>query len=203
MTHNRYGRFSFGDYKSAWLAITIMLAAAATVCLINLPHYLIIPLLGIAFVMAWSIYMPNRERFILSGDIITIINGGTKRQFTIPHEITLVLSYADAPTPLAKRVDVGNETFWLKDRYAVSIIRDVPLASALKRLHSSSAHRYFNSAIEKWFRPEDFLYSFVCNQSLLDQLISGRECLLIIPESLRDKISVDPRTVNEHIDMGY
>ena len=47
----------------------------------------------------------------------------------------------------------------------------------------------------------DFIYSFVCNQSLLDALVNNRKCILVIPGSLSDKFYVDSNTVNIHIDQ--
>lgn len=114
-----------------------------------------------------------------------------------------VVSYADICPPLAVRTVVGNQTHILKDKFAVSILKEMPAEVALEILHRNRAQKYTNSNIQTVFDDYRYIYSFVCDQSLFDELIANRECLLIIPESLIGVISFDQNTINVRIDSGH
>ena len=58
------------------------------------------------------------------------------------------------------------------------------------------------SIVQRVFDDYRYIYGFVCNQSQIDRLIANQNCLLIIPESLQEKISVDQSIVDVHIDSG-
>lgn len=203
MAHPRYGKFRFRDYISGWFAIIFFLVIVIDGYLTNtLVHLLIWPLF-LSMIMAWSIYKPNRERFIISDNIITIIQGRKEQKVIIPSEITLVVSYADVYPPLAKRVGGVNQTYVLKGRYAVSILHKVPLERVLECLHKNYARKYFMSTIEERFNEQTFIYSFVCNRELLDDLLVRENYQLIIPESLLKMVFVNQNTANVYVDVGY
>lgn len=203
MEYRRYGRFRFRDYLSAWFAIVFLFAVAVSGFFADIQFFLTIWPLVLSMIMAWSIYKPNRERFSIFGDTITILQGRKKKKVTIPSEPTLIVSYADVCPPLAKRIGYGNQTYMLKGRYAVSILQKIPLETALKRLHQNYTRKYAISTVEASFEEYLYVYSFVSNQELLDKLLDGRNCQIIIPETLLNQISIDLRQKNVHIDTGY
>ena len=165
--------------------------------------YLLIWPLGLLLIMAHSIYEPNSERFMISGDTITIMQGKKEKKVSIPSELTLVISYADVCPPLAKRISYGNQTYILKGRYAISILKKIPLEDALVRLHRNYTRKYTTSTVEACFDECLYVYSFVGNHEILDRLLSNRNCQIIIPETLLNQISIDFHKVNVHIDTGY
>ena len=91
----------------------------------------------------------------------------------------------------------------MKGKYAISILQKMPLDEALKALHSNYIQKYTNNTIETVFSDCRYIYSFVCCQSLLDELLTNRKCLLIIPESLSKVISFEPSIENVYIDLGH
>ena len=203
MMYRRYGRFRFYDYISSWLAI-VFLFVLVVICFLTdtLVYLFILPLLVLIF-MVWSIYEPNGERFSISDDTITITKGRKKQNVSIPSSPTLVISYADICSSFAKRVSYGNQTFMLKGRYAISILQNTPIEITLAQLHSNFTHKYTNTTLEVSFDENQYVYSFVGNQEILDKLIANRNCQIIIPESLLNQISIDLHQVNVYIDNGY
>ena len=203
MKHSRYGKFRFRDYTSAWLAIVFLFVLVVVGCLTNTQVYLLIWPLMLLVIMAWSIYKPNSERFLISGDTITIMQGRKKQRVAIPSEPTIVVSYADVCPPLARRISYGNQTYMLKGRYAISILQKIPLETALVRLHQNYTCKYTTSTVEVCFEEYLHVYSFVGNQELLDELVSNKNCQIIIPETLLNQISIDLHQINAYIDTGY
>jgi len=100
------------------------------------------------------------------------------------------------------RTPVGNRTHILKDKYAVSILRETPLDAALDGLHRNGMKKYTSSWVQTVFEGCRYVYGFVCDQAMLDELIADRPCLLIIPESLSGKIAVCSAAANVYIDAG-
>lgn len=203
MKHSRYGKFRFRDYTSAWLAIVFLFVLVVVGFLTNTQVYLLIWPLMLLVIMAWSIYKPNSERFLISGDTITIMQGRKKQRVAIPSEPTIVVSYADVCHPLARRISYGNQPYMLKGRYAISILQKIPLETALVRLHQNYTCKYTTSTVEACFEEYLHVYSFVGNQELLDELVSNKNCQIIIPETLLNQISIDLHQINAYIDTGY
>lgn len=203
MKYRRYGKFRFSDYISAWLVIVFLLVLVVVGFLTDTQFYLLIWPLLLLMIMAQSIYKPNNERFMISGDTITIIQGRKEQKISIPSEPTLVVSYADVCPPLAKRISYGNQTYMLKGRYAISILQKIPLETALVRLHQSYTRKYATSTVEACFDECLYVYSFVGNQEILDKLLANRNCQIIISETLLNQISIDLHQINVHIDTGY
>ena len=203
MNYKRYGKFNFFDYISTWFAIVFMLALAAIGYLVNVSYYLLIIPLLYSMIMLWSIYLSNSERFFISDDTITIIQGRKKQKVSIPSEPILVVSYADVCPPLAMRMSYGNQTYMLKGRYAISILQKMPLETALVRLHQNYTRKYTTSTVKACFDEYLYVYSFVGDQEIVDKLLANRKCQIIIPETLRNQIAIDLHQTNAHIDTGY
>lgn len=203
MEYRRYGKFSFGDYKSALFAIPFMIFVGIGGLLTDFPIFLSIFPILFSIIMAWSIYQPHRERFSVCGDTIVIRQGQKEREVKIPSNPVLVVSYADLCPTIAKRFSSGNQTYLLKGKYAVSILQKMPLETALERLHPPHLRKYTSSKIEELFDEHYFIYSFVCNQALLDELLINRDCQLIIPKSLLEHVPIDYRRADIHIDTEY
>lgn len=204
MKYRRYGKFRFCDYTSAWLVIVFLFVLVVVGFLTDTQFYLLIWPLLLLMIMAWSIYKPNSERFLISGDTITIMQGRKKHKVSIPSEPTLVVSYADVCLPFARHIGCyGNQTYMLKDRYAISILRCIPPETVLDRLHQDYASKYTNTTIEMCFDEHLYVYSFVGNQEILDKLISRDNSQIIIPETLLRQIAIDLHQINVHVDVGY
>ena len=203
MEYRRYGKFHFSDYASAWLSIVFLFVLVVVGFLTDTQIYLLFWPLLLIIIMIWSIYKPNSERFLISSDTITIMQGRKKKKVSIPSEPTLVISYADVCHPLAKCISYGNQTYMLKNRYAISILQNIPLETAFERLHQNYTRKYTNSTVEAYFDERLYVYSFVGNQKLLDKLLTNRNCQIIIPATLLNQISIGLHQINVHIDTGY
>lgn len=203
MEYPRYGRFRFSDYFSAWIGIVFLLVIGIVGVCLDINIFLCLYAIALAVFMLLSILIPNKECFTISDDIIKIKQGRKKREVTIPIEATLVISYADVCPPLAKRVSFGNQTYMLKGKYAVSILYKMSLEKALECLHQNYAQKYTTSTIEASFDEWSYIYSFVCNQALLDQLLIKGNYQLIIPESLLERVSINQNTASVYVDAGY
>lgn len=152
----------------------------------------------------WLILSPQLEQFVIDSDIIISRFGRKKHTINLPNELTLVISYADICPPFAVRTAIGNRTHILKGKYAVSILHKLPLNIALEKLHSNYVKTYTTSTIQRVFISHQYIYSFVCDdQSLLSRLIMNKQCQLIVPESLRDQISVDLHPINTYVDIRF
>ena len=114
-----------------------------------------------------------------------------------------MVSHADVCPPLAMHTDMGNKTHILKDKVAVSILQKMPVEVVLDVLHRNYVRKYTTSRIRTVFDDYRYIYSFVCNQSLLDALIANRKCLLILPESLSKGMTFELSADNVVIDLGY
>ena len=203
MKHKRYGKFRFSDYISGWIAILITLGLTIAGILTDIKIYLLVCPILVLISMAWSIYKLNSESFSISGDEIIITRGKKEEKIFIPLNPTLIVSYADVCPPLAKRISYGLPTYMLKGRYAISILNNMPLETAMEKLHKNYVRKYANSTVEEVFNGQLFVYSFVGNQQILDELLNNRNCQIIIPQSLLNKIPIDTQQSNVYVDNGY
>lgn len=200
MKNYRYGKFNFIDYHMSWVAIAILLFFSIASAILELPILLVFFPVIYAIVWLYVILAPHREMFSLCDNCITVFFGKTTNTISLPPELTLVVSYADISPPLTVRTAVGNKTHILKDKYAVSILHKMPLDTVLDVLHRNHMTKHTMSSIRNVFKDYRYIYSFVCSQSLLEELIEGRECLLIIPKSLLNVVSADGKIVDTYID---
>ena len=192
----RYGKFSFADYWGSWISIIILLAYS--VCCIVLHLSLIFVFFSLVYAFIWliKILMTINESFMIVDNDIIISKIGKAQKIPIPSELTLIISYADVCPPLAIRTATGKQTHNLKDKFAISILTKMPLDITLETLHKNRIEEYTNSIIQTTFNDYRYIYSFVFNQFLLDSLICNRDCILILPQSLVEKITVDLNYTN-------
>lgn len=203
MAYSRYGKFRFGDYWGSWLAIIVYLTLVAMPVKLDISIWYCFVPAACAVVRLWAIIARNCERFAIGEDSITVSKWGKKQVIALPTQLTLVISYADICPSLATQSAFGRKTHVLKDKYAISIIRKMPLHCALARLHGFYMRKWWTtSGIQDIFQEYTFFYSFVCSQTLLEKLLANRDCLLIVPESLSEKVSVDSGKANVYMDMG-
>ncbi len=203
MKHRRLGKFRFCDYCISWITIVLLLLFSIASIVLELPFLLAIFPSMYAIIWIVAILAPQCEQFTISGDSITVFGGRQTKAIQLPAELTLIVSYADICPPFTIRTAVGNQTHILKDKYAVSILQKMPVEVALEGLHRNHIKKYTTSRIRTVFDDYRYIYSFVCNQSLLTDLIDNRKYSLIVPESLSMEISFESGIENMYIDLGY
>lgn len=203
MEYYRWGKFRFGDFYIAWLAIGCLLSFSIASIILQLSAILSIFPIMYAVVWILKILIPHRERFALGDNTIAIARGKKIRTINLPPMLTLVVSYADVCPPLAIHTDIGKPTHILKGKFAVTVLRDMQLDVVLEALHRNHVQKYTTSTIQAVFNGYQFIYSFVCNQLMLEKMLVNRKCLLVVPESLAEKVSFDLQNKSVYIDMGY
>ena len=109
---------------------------------------------------------------------------------------------------LAQRTGDPKDAIFLKDRISVSVLRSDSLENVKKTLHEHFIYRpfkckYTNFSVETNFKENDFLYSFVGNKDLIDDLINSSKYKVIVPESLCDKYNIDVNRANVFVDWGW
>lgn len=197
MTKRRFGRFQFKDYWSSWVGISILCFISITgLCLKMNPFISSFPII-LSLIWILIILFPYRECFQIDGSVISVTKGRELRQIEITENTTLVISYT-YPHALygLKSLNI------LKNKYSLSFVSDSSVDDILGRLHKSYPIIYTNSNIESAFNYQ-FLYSFVCDQATLDQILNNGSYTLIIPESLKNHFTVNSNSVTKYIDIGY
>lgn len=188
MKYRRYGKFHFFDYTIEWFAIVLLLAVGIGGFLIDTQFHLsILPIL-ISVVIAWSIYKPNRECFILDDDKITIITGKKSKTMVVHRDATCIIAYADICPPLSKQIG-SLKSYTLKDRFSIIILKPIISTELLKRLHQNHTYGYFNTTVEMCVG-DAYMYSFVGTQELLNQLLATGIHQVVVPESLIKRVSI-------------
>ena len=204
MKYYRYGKFRFSDHYEYWFIIVFFLFLSLSCILLDLSLVLTAFPLILAAVLLWSILSPQCEQFVLCNNAISVLRGKKTHTIHLPPELTLVVSYADICSPFAIPTAPIKKIPILRDKFAVSILQKMPVDTVLERLHRIyiEKYKYTTSSIQVSFDDYRYIYCFVCNQSLLDELITNHKCLLIIPESLLGVVSVDPNTADVYVDKG-
>ena len=203
MRSKRLGKFRFSDYYTSWGSIIICLLFSIASIILELSFLFVIFPLVYAIVWLGAILIPHCEQFSISSDSIFVFWGRQTKTIHLPAELTLIVSYADVCPPLAIRTAIKNQTHILKDKFAVSILQKMPVEVALDTLHQNRVRKYTTGNIRTVFDDHRYIYSFVCNQSLLDVLVAQKNCVLIVPESLSKVIAFDLSVENVYIDPEH
>lgn len=199
MKNCRYGKFRFSDYWISWIGIMIMTLFSVLFLILD-PSIISVFPMACAAVWLWSIVWPHCEQFIFSNDSITVFKGKKKFDINLPPEVTIVVSRADIAPLFSVRTATREQTHVLSDKYAVSILQKMPTETVLESLHRNHLRTYSMSTIRNSFDDTRFIYSFACNQSLLNRILENRKCSMIIPQSLLEEISINTSVVDVYID---
>ncbi len=202
MKYNRYGKFKFKYYIINWLVVIVLFVIVITNILYKAPFITIFIFLLLGIGKTVSVLLPYREKFYFDGKSITNVNGKKTNKIELPSQFVAVVSIADVCTPIAKKVSLGNRTYILKDKYAISILQENYVDNVLEQLHKKYVYRYTNCWIGYNLKDE-FIYSFVFDQELLEDFLSDKECDIIIPESLCEKVKIDKHNIKVYVDKGY
>lgn len=116
--------------------------------------------------------------------------------------MTVVFSYADICTNFAQRGALVSRTYMLKGKWFVSLLTEVHVEKVINRLHGKGAWRYTNCWVEELLK-KHFIYSFVCNQSMLEEVLCGKNYTLILPETLSKIIDTKKLKGDIYIDKGF
>ena len=124
MKYRRHGKFCFFDYISTWFAILFLLVLIVDGLLTDLPLYLLIWPLLLTMIMVWSIYKPNSESFLISGDIIVIMQWRKKQKIYIETQgVCIVENIVQLPTGKNEKVSY----YVLKSLFDPSNVAYIPV----------------------------------------------------------------------------
>lgn len=158
--------------------------------------------IGIAIFDIILTLIPYKEKFSLNQGNCTVYKKGKSKSINLPSKVIIVISYADMCTDLAKRVTLYNSTYMLKGEWAVSLLEDISVEKVIERLHDNGAWRYTNCWVE-YLLKHNFIYNFVCNQSMLEEILCNKDYTLIIPETLLHLIDTEKLKGDIYVDKGF
>jgi DNA-binding cell septation regulator SpoVG len=199
--NKRYGKFNYSDYIESWIAVLCLIVFTIIWFFNNFYLYALITL-GYSIALLIAVIAPNQERFIMCKHQIRVIRWKKEHFISLPSELTVVISYVDICPPLAKKTAVGNTTHVLKDKYAVTLLQKLPPEEVLIRLHSTYVKHYTTSMMTDLFNSM-FIYSFVCDDLLLRNILTDHCCTVIVPDSLMEQVHIDYTCASVHIDNGH
>lgn len=218
--NKRYGEFRFKDLLMVWIW-SVFLGVIGLLLIITSVWggslFIIAGFLSIGGCI-WSVLtcaLQYKERFSLDGDTLKVWRYSSRcEDIQLPADLVVVVSVADMPSSLiSKKINVaGRDRFTLKGRFAVSLLQDISVEKTLTILHDRKLYwsrmdcNYTNSFIEADFEticPNRFIYSFVGSNELLKELCLGRNCTVIIQESLSNQIETADLNATVLIDKGY
>ncbi|MBQ9083899.1 MAG: hypothetical protein IJY28_10485 [Clostridia bacterium] len=226
MERPRYGKFRVRDYgfllAGAAFVLALGIGGLASGVFADEDTWLAVWPIVFGVGLIWSVVAVNMERFTLSDNIITVRRGRHTRDIRIPDDALLVISHADAWLPLGRRIGSAKDSVILKGRIGVTILQHMPLETALERLYipksewylrylrhpaivyrTGAAPFYCMSSVEQLFDEgayRQYLYSFECDDALLQELMTGRHCQVIVPENLLPHVPAEQDVARVHID---
>lgn len=200
MKYSRYGKIRFKHYwyECFIVLVCLMFAIFGFIEKFKLGSFGI----GLVIFLMINILIPYREKFLLNQDAVIVYKKRKIKSINLPSKITVIISYADVCNDLDKRDMSYNSTKLLKGEWAVSLLEDVSVEEVTKRLHRKGAWRYTNCWVEELLK-QHFIYNFVCNQSMLEEVLTNRNFTLIIPETLLPVIDITKLRGEIYIDKGF
>lgn len=202
MTYKRYGKIRLQNHLSTCCFSLFYILFGIGGIIIGNVLVVGTVFISVSIVNIICILIPYRESFSVNETNFCIYKNNTSIEKNIPKKMIAVVSYADICTDLAKRVTLLNQTYMIKGEWAVSILEDVEINKVIKQIHGKGAKRYTNCWIEELLK-QHFIYSFVCDQSLLEEVLSDKDYTLIIPETLSNDINTKKLKGAIYIDRGF
>lgn len=201
----KYGKFYLRDYWSGWFATCIFVTMVFFGLFFDLPSYLLVFPMLFAVYFPISILIPNQECFFIENNNIFIKKLKKVKVLPIPDNCIIIIAYADFLPLGADRFATANKTYMLSGRYSISILPNNSFEYVLDKLHMKYLKKYTTNTVEGIFNNYfDSVYSFVCNDEQLNEFIMGRECKIIIPETLMHKIHINNTdNVTVFCDKGF
>jgi len=181
MLYYRYGKLRTGDLGVYWFVCAILFllgSVAITLSIIDfLPCEVVLIgafLIAISFIFFFHTFIKIQERFFIDNSVLSTWKLGKKRDICLPPDLTIIIAYADFMPPLATRSPSAlhmRQTIALNDRLEVVLLED----SSEEIMPLLASYCYSSSHIKEAFECR-LIYSFVCNQEILNKLICCSTC---------------------------
>ena len=205
MYYRRYGSFRIRDYFGNCIAVLLYLVLAVVTITDDWAWFFSIFFSILVALTVYDTIAPYREHFLIDNNHITVRTGKKQRNIALPSGFIVVLSQADVPAPSSMISHPIGKTYWLKDKYAISLLQNAPLEFVLEKLHKHRVKTYTNSTVESEFNHSNclFIYSFVCDTVLLKNVLQKNPALVILPQSLSSRLHLVSEETAVYIDEGY
>lgn len=197
MKKRRYGKIRLRNYSLQLMLIGALWIMGVIALFINALVECSI-FFGIVLLSLLYLFYPYFETFQISDNVIVTNKFLFSSKIIIPDKTIVIISKADVIYPLSV------QSVLLKDRYAVSILKDMPLETALNMLHGKykSQFLYTNGTVERR-AGYNFVYSFVLEKELIEKVLNNTICTVIIPESIKDNIVIENSETNIYVDLDW
>lgn len=187
--HMRYGKCRLRDIWIYWVSAILLLIALMCNIIIGKQYSVSIVAFVILFIMYALYFRKYFECFELDGRHIVT----SSERIDIPNDVYLLFSITQI------RIIEGGAQQFLKHKISVSIITSSNISADLQMLHKNCRYLYSNLSIADVFKSR-FIYSFVYDPEIVNQIINSCNATLVIPESLKKDIDFDENCTNILID---
>ena len=196
MKYFKYGKFRFCDFWSAWFGIVISFGINLVALLLNSPWYTTLPLFLLIVWLLWGIWDSFQEKFSVQGDQIFRKKGSRREAILLPPQTIAVIAYAEIPTR-------GIRSYWLKNRYSISLMSPIALDD-IQNAFSPSVRYYSNIGISKKFQHK-VRYQFVVDNQSLPNILKEIPMLesIIVPKSICDKLPIAFAPIQLYVDNKH
>lgn len=195
MKYRRYGKFRFKNYAGNLIVLTCGFLLAVACSFIDADVLPCCFIFGAILVFSpLLILRPYSEWFSIQEHSIYTYQRGSISEIELPENCTLILSNASLGFQVSR-------LYRLRDRYAVSILRDISPERVLGTLHTYYAQNYTNTTIERDF-PAYFVYSCVYDREILAQLLEQGAARIIVPAKLADRFDLSMAKCEILADQG-
>ena len=209
MYHYRYGKLRFSDLGIYWFICAIMfllgcgaIVFSAVFCFFPKDCIALgIVIITVSFAFFFPVFTKMQEQFSIDNNVLSILNFQKKRDISLPSRLTIIITYADFMPPLATRSTSSlhmRQTIDFHDRYEAVLLE----GEAKEIIPVLRRYRYSSSHIEEAFENR-FIYSFICNQEILDGLICRSECSIIAPLSLTTRFTIKHPNTSLWVDNDF
>lgn len=203
MRNYRYGGFRLLDNIWTITGIAVLWIFSILSFLLDISNALSLYAAFLAMICMWQLIRLHMEQFTLQENSIISYAGKNTRIINLPSELTLIVSCADARIPLDAPAFFRPASRVVNGKYSVSILRQVQPNSALNMIHNLHVDKYTMSIIRRVFEGDQFIYDFVCDQRMLEQLLCNKTCSLIVPKSLMNEVNINSIYVDLIVDEEY
>ncbi len=189
------GNFRFADYIGSWVGIALYLIFTILVFFVDLSHFFALFAVIMAGFTLFSILLPHRESFSIENHTIHIKRGKKAHEIVLPERFLLIFSPIDLAPPFGQKSATKNGTHILKGQYGVTILHPMPTDKALERLHRGYLREFTTCSIQECFGGSQIIYSFACNEELLQKLLAYSDTQIIVPKRLNETLGLDGKNV--------
>lgn len=203
MRNYRYGGFRLRDNIWTITGITVLWIYVIISRILEVSYAFTLLAAFLATICMWQLIRLHMEQFTLQENAIISYIGKNTRIINLPSELTLIVSCADVHIPLDAPAFFRPVSKVVKGKYSISILQQVQPSYAINMIHNVQVDKNAMSIIRRIFDGYQFIYDFICNQHMLEQLIHNRTCSLIVPKSLMDEVNIDSMDVNLIVDEEY